>query len=236
MALDRSRPTGLYIKEQSPSGTRAHYYRRGSAASALAPGAFDPDLLLTADAVHLSAITAAVSETGADYVRWVAEEARERGVPVSFDVNFRPALWSSDAAREHLATLLPLVDMLFVSAEEAQALWPDHAPSDLLRRLADAGPREVLLKCGAAGCVALIDGREIAHPGFAVSVMDTTGAGDAFAAGYLAGHLWQQPPPQRLATANAMGAFNVMGSGDYETLPSRDELTAFVEARTAAES
>jgi 2-dehydro-3-deoxygluconokinase len=55
------------------------------------------------------------------------------------------------------------------------------------------------------------------------------GAGDAFAAGYLAGHLWGLPAGERLRVANAMGAMSVATLGDYEGLPDRDELRAFLE-------
>jgi 2-dehydro-3-deoxygluconokinase len=59
--------------------------------------------------------------------------------------------------------------------------------------------------------------------------VDPVGAGDAFAAGYLAGHLWGMPAEQRLRVANAMGALSVATLGDYEGLPDEDELRAFLE-------
>ena len=59
--------------------------------------------------------------------------------------------------------------------------------------------------------------------------LDPIGAGDAFAAGYLAATLWGWAPEKRLRTANAMGALCVQNLGDYEGLPSRRELNAFLE-------
>jgi 2-dehydro-3-deoxygluconokinase len=59
--------------------------------------------------------------------------------------------------------------------------------------------------------------------------VDPVGAGDAFAAGYLAGHLWAMPAEERLRVANAMGALSVATLGDYEGLPDRDELLAFLD-------
>lgn len=232
VVLDPHRPTGLYLKEQAPVGTRAHYYRRGSAASALAPHAFDPVLLDGVEAIHLTGITAALSASGADYVAWAAGEARRRGVQVSFDINFRAALWSADAARTYIEKILPLVDILFVSEEEAAALWPQHDAASLLARFAAAGPAQILFKRGASGCLAHIDGRFLHHTGYRVTAIEATGAGDAFAAGYLAACSWGQAPQRRLCSANALGAFNVMGYGDYETLPSRQELDGFLAARS----
>ena len=66
-------------------------------------------------------------------------------------------------------------------------------------------------------------------PPFTVAEVDPVGAGDAFAAGYLAGHLWDLPAEERLRVANAMGALSVATLGDYEGLPDRDELRAFLE-------
>jgi 2-dehydro-3-deoxygluconokinase len=63
--------------------------------------------------------------------------------------------------------------------------------------------------------------------------VDSIGAGDAFDAGYLAGHLWGLDAEQRLRVANAMGALSVATLGDYEGLPDNEELWAFLEGRKA---
>jgi 2-dehydro-3-deoxygluconokinase len=86
-----------------------------------------------------------------------------------------------------------------------------------------------VLKKGAEGSLALVDGEILEHPAFEVAEVDPVGAGDAFAAGYLAGHLWGLPAGERLRVANAMGALSVATLGDYEGLPDRDELRAFLE-------
>jgi 2-dehydro-3-deoxygluconokinase len=75
----------------------------------------------------------------------------------------------------------------------------------------------------------MVDGEHLTSPGFPARQVDPIGAGDAFAAGYLAASLWDLPPAERLRTANAMGAFCVQNLGDYEGLPSRRELTAFLD-------
>src|SRR5919112_986326 len=97
------------------------------------------------------------------------------------------------------------------------------------RELAREGPEEVVLKRGSAGSLALIDGKALEHQAFTVAQVDPVGAGDAFAAGYLAGHLWNLPAEDRLRVANAMGALSVTTLGDYEGLPDEEELRAFIE-------
>jgi 2-dehydro-3-deoxygluconokinase len=87
----------------------------------------------------------------------------------------------------------------------------------------------VVLKRGEAGSLALVEGEIRKHPASEVAEVDPVGAGDAFAAGYLAGHLWDLPAEERLRVAKAMGALSVATLGDYEGLPDEDELRAFIE-------
>jgi 2-dehydro-3-deoxygluconokinase len=222
------RPTGLYLREEVAGALRVYYYRRGSAAATLAPGAFDASVLDGAAFLHLTGITGALSPECAEFLTWAAKTARAAGVRVSYDVNYRSRLWEPAAARAATEALLPDVDVLLVGDEEAAALWGWDEEA-CLERFADAGPREVVVKLGARGCAAVVDGERWSSPGFPVRQLDPIGAGDAFAAGYLAATLWGRPPEERLRTANAMGAFCVQNLGDYEGLPSRRELDAFLD-------
>ncbi|WP_432535241.1 sugar kinase [Kineococcus arenarius] len=222
------RPTGLYLREEVAGALRVYYHRRGSAASTLAPGAFDPGILEGAGFLHLTGITGALSPECAEFLGWAARTAQAAGVRVSYDVNYRSRLWGPDAARAATEALLPHVDVLLVGDEEARALW-GWDEDECLSRLADTGPAEVVLKLGARGCAASVDGERLTSPGFAVRQVDPVGAGDAFAAGYLAASLNGLDPAGRARTANAMGAFCVQNLGDYEGLPSQRELTAFLD-------
>ncbi|MGY1632449.1 sugar kinase [Geodermatophilus sp. SYSU D01186] len=222
------RPTGLYLREEVAGALRVHYYRRGSAASTLAPGAFDPAVLEGAAFLHLTGITGALSPEAAEFLPWAARTARAAGVRVSYDVNYRSRLWEPAAARAASEAMFPHVDVLLAGHDEARALW-GWDDDTCLERLADAGPAEVVLKLGARGCAARVDGERLTSPGFPARQLDPVGAGDAFAAGYLAATLWGCGPAERLRTANAMGAFCVQDRGDYEGLPSRRELTAFLD-------
>ena len=222
-------PTGLYLRERVGPATRVYYYRKGSAASTLAPGAFDPEYLEGAEFLHLTGITPALSATCRDFVLWAA---REGGTRVSFDVNYRSKLWGPEKASSFVEELLPDLDLLFFGDDEARALWGQDDES-LVRELAASGPQEVVLKRGEEGSLALIDGRIITQPAFPVEEVDPVGAGDAFDAGYLAGHLWGMDPEERLRVANAMGAMSVATLGDYEGLPDEEELRAFLEGRKA---
>jgi 2-dehydro-3-deoxygluconokinase len=222
------RPTGLYLREEVAGRLRVYYYRSGSAAATLSPSAFGPSILQGAAFLHLTGITGALSPECADFLQWAATTAREAGVRVSYDVNYRSRLWKPSAAQAATEGLLPLVDVLFVGDDELGALW-GWETDVALEHLSNAGPDEVVVKLGARGCAALINGERLTSPGFPARQLDPIGAGDAFAAGYLAASLWGWAPKKRLRTANAMGAFCVQNLGDYEGLPSRRELDAFLE-------
>ncbi|MCX7850473.1 sugar kinase [Thermus sp.] len=220
-------PTGLYLRERLPGGRgRVHYLRAGSAASRMGPGAFDPGGLEGAKVFHLTGITPALSESARAFALWALREAKERGVRVSLDVNHRRKLWSAEAARGFLEEALPLVDLLFLSEEDAR-LWSTE-PQDLLPALAARGPKEVVLKRGRKGALALVGGSPVAAEAFPVEELDPVGAGDAFNAGYLAGLLWGKPPEERLRLGCALGALAVTVMGDYEGAPSPEELLAFL--------
>jgi 2-dehydro-3-deoxygluconokinase len=222
------RPTGLYLREQIGTDVRVYYYRQGSAASTMHRDALDPGYLGGAKFVHLTGITPALSKECRAFVLWAAREARASGARVSFDVNYRSKLCGTDEAREFVEEILPDVYLLLAGDEEARALW-GRDDEGFVRELAQRGPEEVVLKKGRAGSLALVDGELLEHPAFTVAEVDPVGAGDAFAAGYLAGHLWGKPAEERLRVANAMGALSVATLGDYEGLPDENELWAFLE-------
>jgi 2-dehydro-3-deoxygluconokinase len=207
-----------------------YYYRQGSAASQMAPGAFPSAYLDGARIFHITGVTPALSASCREFTTWAIAEARRRGVQVSYDVNFRSRLWEPEQAAAFVDAVLPCLDILFLSDDEAGVLW-GHPPRDLVRALAARGPRDVLLKRGAQGAVAWLGGQWAEVPAYPVTPVDPVGAGDAFAAGYLAGLLWEVEPTARLRLANAMGAFSVFTRGDYEGLPGRKELMAFIDGR-----
>lgn len=227
---DEHAPTGLYLRESVAGEPRVYYYRHDSAAARLAPGGIDPAYLDGADFLHLTGITPALSDSCRDYTRWLIDEARARGVRISFDVNYRSKLWPAPAAREFVEDILAHIDILFISDEEAEALW-GRADAELIEKLAGCGPGAALLKHRTKGCIWHIDRQTLETPSFRVDVVEPIGAGDAFAAGYLAGCVWKLDTPERVRVAHAMGAYSVMGQGDYEGLPNRDELWRFIEGR-----
>jgi 2-dehydro-3-deoxygluconokinase len=216
--------TGVYIRQILPLGQgRVFYYRKGSAASRMGPRAFDPGYLEGARFFHLTGIIPALSESCRTFSLWAITEAKGLGVRVSLDLNYRRYLWEGEAARAWLAEALPLVDILFLSEEDAaglclgeEAVWDLPVP-------------EIVLKRGAKGASAQVGGRRYEVPAFPVEAVDPVGAGDAFNAGYLAGHLWNFSVEERLRLASALGAFVAASRGDHEGAPRWDEVRAFLQ-------
>jgi 2-dehydro-3-deoxygluconokinase len=143
---------------------------------------------------------------------------------VSLDVNHRAALWTADEAGPVLADLATRVDVLFAGDDEAGLLGATGEPEAMVKALAAHGPGQVVLKLGARGAVAALDGDLVQVPAFGVVVVDAVGAGDAFVGGYLAELLLGADPLTRLRTATACGAFAVTVPGDWEGLPTRRDL------------
>ena len=229
---DDTVPTALMIKERrTNSDSRVWYYRSGHAGSRLAVEDVDFDLVRGASLVHVTGISLALSPGLSAVVFEAVRVARDAGVPVSFDLNFRSKLWSVESAREAYRRMLPLVDVVFAGDDEAAiAVGPAGSALELAHRMSAFGVREAIIKLGDRGAVAVADGREYTRAAIAIAPVDTVGAGDAFVAGYLSERLAGAGIDTRLHTAVTVGAYVCLSHGDWEGLPRRDELGALGKA------
>ena len=223
---DPAAPTGLMLKERRTVATqKVSYYRAGSAGSRISPADLDPQLIAGASILHVSGITPALSGSAAATVRRAMEMARENGVVVSFDLNYRANLWTAAAAGQSYRALIPLADVVFAGdGEAALAVGDADSPAALARRLAALGPAQAVIKLGSEGAVACIDGELFQQDAMPIQPVDTVGAGDAFVAGYLTELMAGSTPAQRLKLAAKVGAFACLAYGDWEGLPRRTEL------------
>ena len=218
-------PTGLMARWR-PSGAhgRVTYYRRHSAGSHLAADDIPADVIRGADVLHVTGITLALGPGPAAAVTHAIAVARDAGVTVSFDLNYRSALWPVHEAAPALEAAVRTADVVFAGEHEAEIVTETADPLQAALALEALGPAQVVIKRGAQGCLARIDGTTIAQPAPVVTVVDTVGAGDACVAGYLAELMSGAEPAVRLATAVAAGAFAVTVSGDWEGMPDRRSL------------
>lgn len=216
--------TGVFMKWREDGRTSVLYHRRGSAACDLRPGDVPDEALDGVRVVHVTGITMAISPSAAELVLDLVERARQRGITVVFDPNFRPALPDTPAAAA--ARTLPALrsaDWYLCGLEEGNELWGTTTAAEL----AQAIPIPSVIRLGAGG--ALVGGERI-PPAATLRVTDEVGAGDAFAAGFIFGLLRGWPPPACVRAANLLAGRALLGTGDWETLP----LLAEVEDELAA--
>ena len=228
---DSSAPTGLMLKEhRSADLSNVVYYRDRSAGSRIAPDDLDEELIAGADIVHLTGITAALSTTALNAVHDAAAIARSRSTALSFDLNYRAALWSPDDASKTLRQLVECADIVFATEDEARLIVDGNDAASLARAVAHLGPSEVVIKRGEHGSVAAIGDEIYESMAVPVRAIDPVGAGDAFAAGYLFEWTKHLDPQHLLLTASRAGAYAVTVDGDWEGSPTYDELAALASA------
>lgn len=206
--------TGVYFKDPGPGGTAVLYYRDGSAASRMTTADVDRALGCEPRVLHLSGVTPALSESCAVAMTYAMDAARRNGVVVSFDVNYRPALWPDglSAARE-LLRLAQLSDLVFVGLDEALALWNTATDTDVRALL--AGPTFLVVKDGPRDCAEFELDAAVRLPAPVVEVVEPVGAGDAFAAGWLHAYLLGMDSTERVRLGHAVAADALSSPTDH---------------------
>ena len=184
---------GLYFVELSgsPRGVSVLYDRQGSAASQMSILNTDLTLINDCRLFHLSGITPALSSTCQQLCREALKSAKSAGVPITFDINYRSALWSTvDAEKEvsHLASLSSLVVCTSRDAEDLYGFNQDdeNLAQKLSKRLSVSN---VIVTRGLNGVSWVLDGRNGSIDAQIVETIDRVGAGDSFMAGVISGFL-----------------------------------------------
>jgi 2-dehydro-3-deoxygluconokinase len=225
---DESRTTGLYAIAIDELGERHfHYWRSDSAARAL----FDhPEidraaaLAAEADALVYSLISLAILPAhGREALIGLAREVRRRGGKVAFDGNYRPVLWESvEAARQWRDRAAAEADFGLPTVDDERALADATDADAVAEHWEGAGSGEVVVKLGGKGC--RLPGGDIVPPATLLTPVDSSGAGDAFSAGYLAARLGGASPEEAARRGHALAGWTVMRSG---AIPPRDHAAPY---------
>lgn len=231
VSRDARRSMGLYMIELTGVERSFHYWRSTSAARHLAD---DPASLAAAlrgaGLIHLSGITLAILSPKARRTLFAAlARARADGAVVSFDPNIRPRLWSSPRVlRETITQMLSCTDIALPSFDDEATHFADPSPQHTLHRMAGAGVPCVILKNGSGPVATLVDGRETGFPTPpAGNIRDTTGAGDAFNAGFLAACVRGLPLPLAVQAGQSLAACVLSYFGARASKQSLSGLTLF---------
>ena len=214
--------TGIVFLIVEPSGERTMLGARGANAE-LSAEAIPEGWLAGVDWLHLSGY-AWLRDPQRSAAEWALAEARRRRIPVSLDVGLGAVLASEEAIRD----LLPRVDLLLPSWEEARRLSGQEDPVKALQALSAAVSGWALIKLGGEGCLVQEEGGPVRVPPFPVAARDTTGAGDAFDAGAILGALQGWKPLLQGLFGNLLGTLSV-GSDPGDPWPTRDEALKLLE-------
>ena len=208
----------------NPEGCRRLYFH-GGAGEDLRPEALTAESLEGIGCVHLCTL-------GPEFLKRVLLLRKQLGQDLL--VSADPGCVGLEGDRvEAVRALMPALDLLFVNEVEFSRLFPRLTPPDISSLKPDTLPRQVVIKEGRMGVhlFSAAEGLLLHQPSFPVKAVDTTGAGDAFAAGYLAGLFLGLPPPRRASFASAVAALSTTRFGCRDGLPTQQVVESFLTAQ-----
>lgn len=235
LLMDETRPTTLAMVSLDVAGERSfRFYHSGCADVGLQKEELPFELIRGAKIFHFGSVSM-TEEPARSATIAAVEFAKENGIPVSFDPNLRCNLWSSEAeAKMQILRGLALADIIKISDDELEFLSGTSGIEEgvcALRTVTDA--KLICVTCGAYGCVCFCGDIVVSHPGFRVSAVDTTGAGDAFDGALLqqllcrdcrTDGLCAQELRELAAFCNAAGALATTRYGAIAAMPQLDEI------------
>jgi 2-dehydro-3-deoxygluconokinase len=214
---------GLYFLEYGvpPRAIHVLYDRTDSAFARLTPDNVDWDPIRRAKLVHVSGVTPALGENSRALVRRLFDEADE----VSFDLNYRAALWRPADARRFVLSILPRVRYFFLGRAEAETvLGIAGPPATILGQLAELTPNATIALLNGAEGSTVLDRGEVWQPKirYNVKAIDPIGAGDAYVAGYLWASLRCRGPQDAVDIAATVAALKCSTWGDIALINERE--------------
>jgi len=154
-------------------------------------------------------------------------QAKASGLTTSFDPNSDP----HDKWNRNIDSVLKFTDVLFVNEREAKRLTRSNTLNGALKTLG-AKVNCAVVKRGARGATAIQDEKIFNHSGFKISAIDTTGAGDSFAAGFMSAYLRKAAVAECLQIGNACGALSTMSVGGTAGQPTDEKIQKFFQANS----
>lgn len=222
VVVDSGRPTGLYLKDRDGGANRVFYYRAGSAASTMGPADLQSLNLQDRPLCHVSGITPALSASADALMQELVITRSIPDVLISFDVNYRSALWPTTTAAPRLLELARGADIVLVGRDEAELLWGTEQAEDVREILPDVP--QLVVKDAAIGATHFADDALTFQPALRADVVDPVGAGDAFAAGFLSGMVRGLGVPRALRLGHLMAGLTLQHVSDLPALPPSEDI------------
>jgi ribokinase len=219
---DPAAMTGMMYVVVTPDGERTILGHRGANVFT------DPNQIREADVgdailFHLSGY-ALLAEPQRSAALLALEIASRHSLTVTLD----PGMTVPKVALEEMRALLPVVNILLPSQTEAQALTGLAEPEECARVLLESGVQVVAVKLGEDGCLVATGEEFVRVPGFTIEARDSTGAGDSFAAGFIAGFLGGLDWVSAAVLGNALGAMAAAHVGAGAVVPGMQEVVALL--------
>lgn len=233
---------GIYYYESGvfPRKSAVVYDRAASSVCSLKLSEIPDEIYGKTRMFHISSISLALGEELRQTAIEVIKRMKRNGVTISFDVNYRAALWSEEEARELIKTILPLVDILFVSEETSRRMMQKEGTLDEIMksyvdeygcRIVATTRREVVSPTKHNfGSRIYFDGKFYEEPHYKnIEVIDRVGSGDAYVAGMLYGILSGGSIEDSMAYGNALSAVKNTVLGDM-SISSIDEVNSIIKS------
>lgn len=235
ICFDDHYPTAFQLKGKTSVGDPdVAYYRNGSAASNLKVDDVDSIDMSGFNHFHLTGIFPAISDISRATLLYLIEKAKNNGLSTSFDPNLRPSLWKDD--KDMVKTINKIAfrcDTVLPGISEGKILTGYDNERDIADFYLKHGVKTVVIKLGPKGAYVKTQTEEAYIDGYKVDqVVDTVGAGDGFAVGFMSGILENKDVRECADRANAIGAIQVMHKSDNEGLPTREELFNFMKRKS----
>lgn len=235
ICFDNHYPTAFQLKGKTSVGDPdVAYYRNGSAASNLRVDDVDGVDMTGFNHFHLTGIFPAISSNSRATMLYLIEKAKNNGLTTSFDPNLRPSLWQN--VEDMVKTINKIAfrcDTVLPGISEGKTLTGFDNEKDIANFYLERGVKNVVIKLGPKGAYVKTQTEEAYIDGYQVEkVIDTVGAGDGFAVGFISGLLEGKDVTECADRANAIGAIQVMHKSDNEGLPTIEQLTRFMEKKS----
>jgi sugar/nucleoside kinase (ribokinase family) len=234
--IKKARTTLAFIIRYSTGERSFFFYRKPwteTADTLLSPNDVDPEYISKAKILHFSGVALSDNPQRSAVFKAI-KVGKEAGVQVSFDLNIRLDLWQIKAIlRKVYDKAMQEADLILLAKDEAEFLFNTDDPEKVANVIERKyNPRCIAIKLGAKGCFVKLNGmRGIRVEGFNVPVVDTTGAGDGWAAGFEQALLEKRELEECATIANAVGALVVTKLGAITALPTREEVRSFLKEK-----
>lgn len=220
--------TSIYFREVLSDGSsRSFYYRQNSPASTMKLEDLNEEYFKKAKILHITGVFPSILPNNKKLVLEAIRLAKQNGLLISLDPNIRLKLWTKEEARDFIINILNDVDILLVGDEEVEVLLQTTNLEKALKEFFSYGISKIVIKRGDKGAIGF-DGKDI----FCIdairpkALIDTVGAGDGFAAGFLTSIIKGESFEESIRFANAVGSLVVGVEGDNEGLPFYQEVLA----------